>query len=198
MERRDEIGGLAHSFDVMAERLGTLVISERRLLQDISHELRSPLTRLKFAIRLARTAVDQQRALDRVERETNRITSLVSEIVEMTRIEGDPQALKLETVNLAEVVRETIDDCLVEAQLFRGCSIRVKGELTGQVLGDRELLRRAFENFLRNAIRYSPRTRDHRCHAQPDYTGSRNYRARLWSWSSCRSTEPNLRAILSS
>jgi len=156
MERRDEIGGLARSFDVMAERIETLVISERRLLQDISHELRSPLTRLKFAIRLARTATDPQRALDRVERETNRITSLVSEIVEVTRIEGDPQARKLETVNLAEVVRETVDDCLVEAQLFRGCSIQVKGELTGQALGDRELLRRAFENVLRNAIRYSP------------------------------------------
>jgi signal transduction histidine kinase len=156
MERRDEIGGLARSFDIMAERLGTLVISERRLLQDISHELRSPLTRLKFAIRLARTATDPQRALDRVERETNRITSLVSEIVEMTRIEGDPQARKLETVNLAEVVRETIDDCLVEAQLFRGGGIQVKGEFTGTALGDRELLRRAFENVLRNAIRYSP------------------------------------------
>jgi len=156
MERRDEIGGLARSFDLMAERLETLVISERRLLQDISHELRSPLTRLKFAIRLARTATHPQRALDRVERETNRITSLVSEIVEMTRMEGDPQARKLDTVNLAEVVRETIDDCRVEAQLFRGCSIQVEGELTGQALGDRELLRRAFENILRNAIRYSP------------------------------------------
>jgi signal transduction histidine kinase len=156
MQRKDEIGGLARSFDVMAERLETLVISERRLLQDISHELRSPLTRLKFAIRLARTSAEPKRSLDRVERETNRITSLVSQIVEMTRMEGDPQTRKRESVHIGEVVRETIDDCRVEAQLFRGCSIQVEGQLTGKVFGDRELLRRAVENVLRNAIRYSP------------------------------------------
>jgi signal transduction histidine kinase len=156
MTRRDEIGELARSFDGMAERLQTLVTSERRLLQDISHELRSPLTRLKLAIRLSRTAPDQKAALDRVDRETNRITSLVSEIVEMTRMEGDPAARTMETVDLGRVIDETVDDCRIEAQLFRGCNIRVEGKLSAQVSGDRELLRRAVENVLRNAIRYSP------------------------------------------
>jgi signal transduction histidine kinase len=156
MKRRDEIGELARSFDGMAERLQTLVTSERRLLQDISHELRSPLTRLKLAIRLSRTATDQKTALDRVDRETNRITSLVSEIVEMTRMEGDPAARTMEPVNLGRIVDETVDDCRIEAQLFRGCNIRVEGKLSAEVSGDRELLRRAVENVLRNAIRYSP------------------------------------------
>jgi signal transduction histidine kinase len=156
MTRGDEIGELARSFDGMAERLQTLVTSERRLLQDISHELRSPLTRLKLAIRLARTATDQKSALDRVDREANRITSLVSEIVEMTRMEGDPAARAMEPVELARVVEETVDDCRIEAQLFRGCNIRVQGKLSAEVSGDRELLRRAVENVLRNAIRYSP------------------------------------------
>jgi signal transduction histidine kinase len=127
MCRRDEIGGLARSFDAMAERLQILVISERRLLEDISHELRSPLTRLKLAIRLTRTANDQNLALDRVERETNRITALVSEIVEMTRMEGDPQSRRIEPVSMEQLVTETVDDCRVEAQLFRGCGIRVEG-----------------------------------------------------------------------
>ena len=156
MTRLDEIGGLARSFDGMAERLQTLVTSERRLLQDISHELRSPLTRLKLAIRLSRTATDQKAALDRVDRETNRITSLVSEIVEMTRIEGDPAARTMGPVNFGRIVDETVDDCRIEAQLFRGCNIRVEGKLSAEVSGDRELLRRAVENVLRNAIRYSP------------------------------------------
>jgi signal transduction histidine kinase len=156
MTRRDEIGELARSFDGMAERLQTLVTSERRLLQDISHELRSPLTRLKLAIRLTRTATDQKAALDRVDRETNRITSLVSEIVEMTRLECDPAARTMEQVDLGRVVDETVDDCRIEAQLFRGCNIRVEGKLSAEVSGDRELLRRAVENVLRNAIRYSP------------------------------------------
>jgi len=156
MVRRDEIGELGRSFDAMAARIETLVTSERRLLQDISHELRSPLTRLKLAIRLTRTASDPKAALDRVDRETNRITSLVSEIVEMTRMEGDPATRNLEAVNIGQVVDEIVDDCRIEAQLFRGCSIRVEGSVSGEVSGDRELLRRAIENVLRNAIRYSP------------------------------------------
>lgn len=156
MKRNDEIGELARSFDGMAERLETLLLSERRLLQDISHELRSPLTRLKLAIRLTRNATDPNTALDRVDRETNRITSLVSEIIEMTRMEGDPLSRSAEPVNIGQVVKETVEDCRIEAQLFRRCSIRVEGELSGTVVGDSELLRRAFENVLRNAIRYSP------------------------------------------
>jgi len=156
MSRRDEIGELGRSFDAMADRIETLVTSERRLLQDISHELRSPLTRLKLAVRLARTAPDEKTALDRVDREANRITSLVSEIVEMTRLEGDPASRSMEPVNLQRVIDETVDDCRIEAQLFRGCEIRVQGQISGPVVGDRELLRRAIENVLRNAIRYSP------------------------------------------
>jgi signal transduction histidine kinase len=154
--RRDEIGGLARSFDEMAERMQTLLMSERQLLEDISHELRSPLTRLKLAVRLARTAPDHQVALDRVERDVNRITTLVSEIVEITRMEGDPQCREAERVNLAQVVAEIIDDCKVEAQLFRGTTIQVSGKVTCDVSGDPELLRRALENILRNAIRFSP------------------------------------------
>jgi signal transduction histidine kinase len=156
LQRRDEIGELAGSFDAMADRLQTLVTSERRLLQDISHELRSPLTRLKLAVRLSRTAIDQNFALDRVERETNRITALVSEIVEMTRMEGDPQSRRMHPVSIGQVIKETMEDCRVEAHLSRGCDIRVQGQLSGKVSGDHELLRRAFENVLRNGIRYSP------------------------------------------
>ena len=155
MQRRDEIGGLARSFDEMAERLQRLVMSERRLLQDISHELRSPLARLKFSVKLTRTAADPNVALDRVERDVNRITSLVSEIVEVTRIEGEPSARRWQKVNLGELVEETVSDCEVEAE-FRGCSICMEGKISNEVSGDAELLRRAVENVLRNAIRYSP------------------------------------------
>jgi signal transduction histidine kinase len=156
LSRRDEIGDLSRSFDAMAQRIETLLTSERRLLQDISHELRSPLTRLKLAIRLTRTAPDVQGAVDRVEREANRITVLVSEIVEMTRLEGDPLAQTMEPIEIRKLVGNTVDDCRVEAQLFRGCELRISGEVDVTVLGDGELLRRAVENVVRNAIRYSP------------------------------------------
>ncbi len=155
IQRQDEIGGLARSFNGMAERLQKLVLSERRLLEDISHELRSPLARLKFAVRLARTATDPKMALDRVQREVSRITSLVSEIVELTRTEGDPIAQKTACVHLGELLEETVSDCRLEAE-FRGCSVEMEGQLAGETSGDRELLRRAVENVLRNAIRYSP------------------------------------------
>ncbi len=156
LRRKDEVGQLAGSFNDMAERLERLLVSEKRLLQDISHELRSPLTRLKLAIKLARTSSDPTSALDRIDREVNRINMLTSEIVEVTRLEGDPQLLKLSSVNLAEMVQEAMDVCCAEVEC-RPPSMRVDVQFSGIVHCDRELLLRAVENILRNAVRYSPR-----------------------------------------
>jgi len=153
--RRDEIGQLGRSFNQMAERLQRLIVSERRLLGDISHELRSPLARLKFAIKLARTSPDSKAALDRIERDVDRITSLVSDIVDITFIEGDPAVQGIGAVRAGEVIDDVIRDCALEAQA-QECEILVNGRLTGELLGNRELLRRAIENVLRNAIRFSP------------------------------------------
>jgi signal transduction histidine kinase len=153
--RQDEIGQLGRSFNQMAERLERLIVSERRLLGDISHELRSPLARLKFATRLARTSSDSNAALDRIERDVDRITSLVADIVEITFIEGDPSVQGTTVVRPAEILKEVIRDCTFEAEV-RSCRIAVNGQLAGEVLGSHELLRRAVENVLRNGIRYSP------------------------------------------
>src|ERR1019366_6942915 len=154
-KRQDEIGQLGRSFNQMAERLERLIVSERRLLSDISHELRSPLARLKFAVKLARTSSDSEAALDRIERDVDRITSLVSDIVEITFVEGDPALRGAETVPVAVVLCEVVRDCAVEAQ-FRGSRIELTGSIAGEALGSRELMRRAMENVVRNAIRYSP------------------------------------------
>jgi signal transduction histidine kinase len=153
--RKDEIGQLGRSFNQMAERLERLIVSERRLLGDISHELRSPLARLKFAVKLARTSPDPKAALDRIERDVDRITSLVADIVEITFIEGDPTVQDMGIVHAGEIIDEVVRDCALEAE-FRGCSIHVSGNLNGDVMGNRELLRRAIENVLRNGIRYAP------------------------------------------
>jgi signal transduction histidine kinase len=153
--RQDEIGQLGRSFNQMAERLERLIVSERRLLGDISHELRSPLARLKFAIKLARTSADSKSALDRIERDVDRIASLVADIVEINFIECGPVVEGAGIVRAGDVVDEVVRDCQVEADI-RGCRIAMSGHLSGQVMGNRELLRRAVENVLRNAIRYSP------------------------------------------
>ena len=153
--RRDEIGYLARAFNETAERLQRLLTSERRLLADISHELRSPLARLKFAVRLARTSPDQGHALDRIERDVDRITFMVSELVEITRAEGDPEARKFAIVDLEQVVKDIVSEERLDAEL-RECSLRVSGRLEQPFWGDPELLRRAVANVLQNAIRYSP------------------------------------------
>jgi signal transduction histidine kinase len=85
----------------------------------------------------------------------DRITSLVADIVEITFIESDPAVQGTEVVRAGDIIDEVIRDCAVEAEI-RGCLIAVNGRLAGEVLGNRELLRRAIENVLRNAIRYSP------------------------------------------
>src|SRR5271168_2443834 len=154
-KRQDEIGQLGSSFNEMAERLQRMILSERRLLADISHELRSPLARLKFAVKLARTSADSDAAFDRINRDVDRIASLVAGIVEVTSAEGDLFAQGAEMMRIGDVLDEVIRDCALEAEV-RGCRIVLSGRSTGEILGNRELLRRALENVMRNAIRYSP------------------------------------------
>lgn len=153
--RQDEIGQLGRSFNEMAERLQQLITSERRLLGDISHELRSPLARMKFAVKLARTSADRNAALDRIERDVDRIASLVAGIVEIAYVEGGAAVQDAQIVRAGEIVDDVVRDCQLEAE-SRGCRIAVNGQLASEVMGNRELLRRAVENLLRNAIRYSP------------------------------------------
>lgn len=153
--RRDELGTLGRAFDDMADRLERLLVSERRLLQDVSHELRSPLARLTMAVKLARSSPDPAAALDRVDHHLNRLTSLTAEIVEMVRIEGDPQAQRWESADLGGLVAELVDDCRAEAEP-RACEVRITGHIDGSIRCDRELVRRALDNVLRNAMRFSP------------------------------------------
>ena len=154
-DRDDEIGQLGRSFNEMAERLERLITNERRLLSDISHELRSPLARLKFAMKLARTSPDPASALERIERDINRISSLVADIVEINVVEDDPAHQEEREICIRDIMNEVVRDCSLEAEA-RGCSVEVGGNVCGQVHGNPELLRRAVENVLRNAIRYSP------------------------------------------
>lgn len=151
----EEFDNLARAFNVMADRLQTLLKAERRLLQDVSHELRSPLARLKFSTELARTSGDRERSMDRIEREIDRLTSLVSELLQVTRAENDPESRNLHQISLSDLLTNVVDDCSVETEA-RGCFVQFCISEDVQILGDRELLRRAFENVLRNAIRYSP------------------------------------------
>lgn len=153
--RKDEVGDLSRVFDRMAERIGTLLSAERRLLQDVSHELRSPLARLSFAAELVRTAEDREAAVARLKKEIHRLTDLVGALLQVTRAEGDPAATSPEPLRLNELLGEVVEDCQVEAEA-RGCRIALVDSAPMEVRGDRELLRRAVENVVRNSIRYAP------------------------------------------
>jgi signal transduction histidine kinase len=155
VQRSDEIGTLATSFNSMAQRIQTLFECEQRLLADVSHELRSPLARLHFSVKLARTAQDRDAALDRVKRDVDRLSMLVSSLVEMARAEGGLSSEDRDRVDMTELVADTVRDCTVEAEA-RGDHIQFSGSVGCTVVGNPELLRRAVENVARNAIRHSP------------------------------------------
>ena len=154
VSRGDEMGHLAHTFNIMAERIQLLMAAERRLLLDISHELRSPLARLSVAVELARMGEDLDAHLNRIQKEADRLNGLVGELLQVTRAEGDSSRLRSQTVALDQLIGTVVEDGRLEAEA-RGCGITSEA-LPLSISGDPELLRRAAENIVRNAIRYSP------------------------------------------
>lgn len=153
--RRDEVGELAREFDAMAGRIETLVAAQRRLVQDVSHELRSPLARLSVALELARRdgGTKSAEALDRIEREAARLEELVAELLALSRLEAAEAPATHEPVDLAELLREVAEDAAFEATA-RNVEVVVDAA-AGTVLGDAEALRRALENVVRNAVAFT-------------------------------------------
>ena len=156
--RRDEIGGLAREFDAMAGRLAALVDARKQLLRDMSHELRSPLARLQMAVGIARQpGADAARQLERIERESDRLESLIARILEYARLERDPATLAREEVDLVELVRRVLHDAEFEAQAPAGrLSLSIEpAALSGRARiphADPAVLHTAVDNVVRNAL----------------------------------------------
>jgi two-component system sensor histidine kinase CpxA len=150
----DAIGRLAMAFNRMADRIESLVASHRRLCADMAHELRAPMTRLLLAIPRARAGMPA--ALDHIEMEADRVNRLLDGLLEVARAEVDPGLLDWAPVDLDSLLTELADECALEAS-GRGCEIETSGaDGAGIVHGDAELLRRAIENIVRNAIQHAP------------------------------------------
>ena len=155
--RRDEVAGLMRDFDAMAERLETLMKAQSRLLNDISHELRSPLARLNVALGLARqrAGVESTDMLERIELEASRLNELIGRILTLARLEDGEQKVPQTPVPLDEVVLTVAEDAEFEAQA-RHCHVRATiPEGAWDVRGNASLLHSAVENVVRNAIRYT-------------------------------------------
>jgi len=156
-KRRDEVAGLVRDFDAMAERLEMLVKAQSRLLNDISHELRSPLARLNVALGLARqrAGVESADMLDRIELEASRLNELIGRILTLARLEDGEQRVPQTPVPLGELVASVAEDAEFEAQ-ERHCHVHTTiPEGDWGVRGNDSLLHSAVENVVRNAIRYT-------------------------------------------
>jgi two-component system, OmpR family, sensor histidine kinase CpxA len=153
----DEIAQLSHEFDRMAEKLETLISSKERLLQDISHELRSPLARLHIAIELGRnkTKHTADNEFNRMELECSRLNALITEILDFARLEKSTTDLNLNEIDLSALLMNIINDAnyelgekLPRAQvgIMEPCRLAL----------DERLIHRAVENVVRNALHYTP------------------------------------------
>jgi two-component system sensor histidine kinase CpxA len=154
---KDEIAELSKDFDSMAEQLENLVSSKERLLQDISHELRSPIARLNIAIELGRNKTKHlaDNEFSRMELECSRLNALIGEILDFARLEKSTTDLHLTKTDIPELLTDIIFDANYEfvnetprilAGTIEPCKINI----------DKRLIHRAIENTVRNALHYSP------------------------------------------
>jgi two-component system sensor histidine kinase CpxA len=156
VRRRDEIADLERDFDLMAERLETLMTSQQRLLQAISHELRSPLARLNVAVGLARQRPneDQRVHLDRIEREAGSLNEMISQMLALFREEHSGAVATQGILDLSSIVSDVVADARFEASSVNRSVVVTRTEPCF-VRGNDRLLRSAIENVVRNAIRYT-------------------------------------------
>ncbi|HEY6514929.1 MAG TPA: ATP-binding protein [Steroidobacteraceae bacterium] len=154
--RQDDLALLAADFDTMAERVQSLLESKQQLLRDVSHELRSPLTRLQLALSLARREDGGvERQLTRIACEADRLEKLIARILKIVRLERPASALQGVPVDVSKLLEMIVQDVAIEADA-RNCTVAVHADSKLEVSGDPELLGSAFENVVRNAVRYGP------------------------------------------
>jgi two-component system sensor histidine kinase CpxA len=148
---------LASEFDEMAGRIEALVDSQRQLLRDVSHELRTPLTRLNLAVNNARhaPAADVEASLDRIDQESERLNALIDRIIRLSRCEAFAEPPHREVIEFGDFIESIVSDAGFEATARERKICIARAEVC-RLTGDRELLREAIENVVRNAIRYTP------------------------------------------
>ncbi|MCU0675485.1 MAG: ATP-binding protein [Myxococcota bacterium] len=151
----EEVTALGDDFDRMTERIAQLLESQRRLLRDVSHELRSPLARMRVALELARKSPDAASPhLDRIEREGERLDELIGQILALARLEGDERGH--DVIDVTTLLQETVADVDYEAR-GKQREVKLVAITDGVSLkGRAEVIRSAIENVLRNAVRFTP------------------------------------------
>jgi two-component system sensor histidine kinase CpxA len=152
-KRKDEVGTLARDFDAMAEQIQALITDKEVLLRDVSHELRSPLARIRVALALAERKADAsaQQDLERIDQETERLDQLVGQILTLARLRSSSLEDYVD-VNLSDLVSEVVADARFE---HPDATIEFEAVDVAPVAGNATELASAFENVLRNAVLHS-------------------------------------------
>ena len=158
-KRNDELGQLANSFNQMAEQLQQNQSAQQRLLGDVSHELRSPMTRLQMALGLAQQESTAKPAreqyLQRCELEVARLNQMIEDALVLSRLENTLQTIKKEPLNLTALIQKIINE---EQFVANEKSIKIEFDsiATVELLGDSNLLFSAISNVITNSVKYSP------------------------------------------
>ncbi len=154
--RKDELSDLGRHFDHMASRLSALLQGQTRLLHHVSHELRSPLARMQMALGLALQSPQRaESSLHRIELEAERMDKMIGELLELSRFESGMVELKKESFVLNELLDMIVEDAAFEASHKR-IRIALNAPQTIQISGQQDLIYRAIENVVRNAVKYAP------------------------------------------
>jgi two-component system OmpR family sensor kinase len=152
--RDDELADLGREFDRMASQLQAVLERQRRLLHDVSHEVRSPLARLQAALGLLRqSAASRDMVIGRIEEEIARIDRLIGELLRLSRLEAGEHAEQIEDIDMRELVGQVVSDARFESQ---GAAVEIswKDGAGAMVRGRPEMLRVALDNVVRNALKY--------------------------------------------
>ena len=153
--RRDELADLCRDFDRMAHHIDQLMQGQRRLMHDVSHEMRSPLARLSAIVGLLRQQPERlDDCLNLLEHESARMDRLVSELLTLSRLESGMVDPGEEVIDLAEVLADVVGDAAPEAEQA-ACRIDLDAGAEALVRGDAEMLHRVFDNLVRNALAYA-------------------------------------------
>jgi two-component system sensor histidine kinase CpxA len=152
LQRRDEVGLLSRQLHLMAETLSSAIASQQQLLRDVSHELRSPLTRLQLAIGLMRRTQGESSSLQRIERESEKLEQMIAELLQLAKMQQ--RSVERESFEFKTLLQEVVDDAAIEANA-RALRLTLVADQPSHYQGEPQLLRRAVDNLLRNAICYA-------------------------------------------
>ncbi|SFK31777.1 sensor histidine kinase [Methylophaga sulfidovorans] len=154
--RHDELVELGKNFDDMAGKIGHLMSAQQRLLHDVSHELRSPLARMQAAIGIAEQQPEKaHEILTRIERESQRMSDLVGELLVLSRLETGVTDNAQTEICLNDLLDEIISDARFEAS-SKNIQVHYTAIEDIFITVRSELIHRAIENIVRNAIKFSP------------------------------------------